>query len=97
MTTAIKKLNTLLRHIFRNNLYTISLYIRKLAAAIVIFCLARYLPVSEYGLYSSYTNIAGVLLLITNFGFNEYIIVSSKSKLKPVRLKLSFFQKCFCS
>lgn len=78
-------------NVANKNIYTTSLYLRRVASAVIVFCLARYLTVETYGLYSSYANIAGILLLITNFGFNEYILVSSKSEVKQVRLKLSFF------
>ena len=79
------------KELFVKNIYTISLYFRKVASAIIVFFLARYLSVEIYGMYSSYANIANILLLITNFGFSEYILVSSKSETKQVKLKLSFF------
>lgn len=85
------KTKNFLRNIINQNLYTVSLYVRKVASAIIVFCLARYLPVDIYGLYSSYVNIVGILLLFTNFGFNEYILVSSEGNVKQVKLKLSFF------
>lgn len=85
------KIITIITNLIKQNIYTFSLYFRRFAAAIVVFCLARYLLVSEYGLYSSYVNLSSMLLLFANFGFNEYILVSSKSNVKEVRLKLSFF------
>lgn len=81
----------LTKKLLSKNLYTVSLYLRKLASAFTVFFLARYLSVSEYGLYSSYVNITAMILLFVNFGFNEYILVSSKNRLKEVRLKLAFF------
>ena len=81
----------LIKKLFFKNIYTISLYTRRIASAIIIFFLARYLSITEYGLYSSYANITSILLLIANFGFNEYILVSSKNKLNKVKRKLSFF------
>lgn len=81
----------LVKKLFIKNIYTISLYTRRIASAIIIFFLARYLSITEYGLYSSYANITSILLLIANFGFNEYILVSSKNKLNKVKRKLSFF------
>ncbi|UZO81870.1 oligosaccharide flippase family protein [Aquimarina sp. ERC-38] len=43
--------------------------------------LARSIPLQEMGVFSSYINIIGILLLITNFGFSEYLLVNSKDNI----------------
>lgn len=80
-----------IKNILINNVYTVSLYLRRIASAAVIFILARFLTLYDYGLYSSYTNIAGLCLLVTNLGYNEYILVSTKNELNKVRLEVIFF------
>lgn len=77
--------------LFSNNLYAMSLYSRQIAGTVVLFVIARYLSVYDYGLFSSYKNIAIFCLMFANLGFNEYILVSSKAKVKEVRQKISFF------
>lgn len=77
--------------LIKNNIYTVSVYARKIAAAATVFVLARYLSVYDYGVFSSYVTIAGYLLIIANLGFNEYILVSSDNNLKEVRIKQSYF------
>ena len=75
----------------QKNLYQISLCGRQISGTLVILILARYIPVYEYGLFSSYRTIATLLLILTNAGFNEYILVSSKNILKEIRLKIGIF------
>ena len=53
--------------------------------------LARYLPIYEYGLFASYRTIATLILILTNAGFNEYILVSSQNNIKEIRLKIGLF------
>lgn len=77
--------------LFSNNLYATSLYARQIAGTVVLFVIARYLSVYEYGLFSSYKNIAIFCLMFANLGFNEYILVSSRANVKEVRQKISFF------
>lgn len=85
-----KTTNFLIKILF-NNFYAISLYSRQIAGTLVLFLIARYLTVYDYGLFSSYKNIAIFCLMFANLGFNEYILVSSKAKTKEVRKKISFF------
>ncbi len=75
----------------KSNLYTVSLYARKIAGAFSVFVIARYLSVHDYGIYSSYSNIAAYLLIFACLGFNEYILVSSKNNVKDVRIKQGYF------
>lgn len=88
---ALFKYNNRLKNIFNNHLYTLSLYVRRIASAVVVFFLARFLTLHDYGLYSSYSNIASLCLLVTNMGFNEYILVSTKNKLQKIKLEVTFF------
>lgn len=78
-------------NILKNNFYAISLYSRQIAGTVVLFLIARYLTVYDYGLFSSYKNIAMFCLIFANLGFNEYILISSKANIKEVRQKISLF------
>lgn len=84
MINTIKKL-------LNNNLYTISLYSRQIAGTLVLFIIARYLSVYDYGLFSSYKNIASFCFMFANLGFSDYILVSSQANAKEVKLKISLF------
>ena len=75
--------------ILKEQLYPVSLYSRKLAGTVVLLLIARYLSVYDYGLFSSYGNIAGFLFLFANLGFSDWILVSSKAETKEVKLKIS--------
>lgn len=76
---------------FNIQLYPISLYSRQIAGSLVIFVIAHYLSVYDYGLFSSYKSISYFCLLFANLGFSEYILVSSQNIIKEVKLKISFF------
>lgn len=80
-----------IRKILCNNLYALSLYARQIAGTIVLFIIARYLSVYDYGLFSSYKNIAAFWFMFANLGFADYILVSSKANVKEVKLKISLF------
>ena len=77
--------------IFTTNLYQISLYARQIAGTLILFIIARYLPVYDYGLFSSYKNIAIFLFMFANLDYPNYILVSSKANVKEVKLKISLF------
>ena len=81
----------LLKDILNNQLYAISLYARQIAGALILFVIARYLSVYDFGLFSSYKNIAVFWFMFANFGFSDYILVSSKANVNEVRLKISLF------
>jgi O-antigen/teichoic acid export membrane protein len=83
----IQKINNYLK----NQLYTLSLYIRKAAGTIVLLVIARYLSVYDYGLFSSYKSIAVFLLIFANLSFSDYILVSSKANTHEVKLKITLF------
>ena len=84
MINTIKKL-------LNSNLYTISLYSRQIAGTLILFIIARYLSVYDYGLFSSYKNIATFCFMFANLGFSDYILVSSQANAKEVKLKISLF------
>ncbi len=79
------------KNIVSDNLYPISLYARQIAGTLVLFIIARYLSVYDYGLFSSYKNIASFCFMFANLGFADYILVSSKANVKEVKLKISLF------
>ena len=87
MSVIIHKLASVLK----NQLFTVSLYARQLAGTIIILLIARYLSVYDFGLFSSYKNIATFCLLFANLDFSLYVLVSSKANKNEVRLKISLF------
>lgn len=80
-----------LKNLLKNNLYTISLYSRQIAGTLVLFIIARYLSVYDFGLFSSYKNIITFCFMFANFDYSNYILVSSKANIKGVKLKISLF------
>ncbi len=81
----------LLKNVLNNQLYAVSLYARQISGALVLFIIARYLSVYDFGLFSSYKNIAVFWFMFANLGFSNYILVSSKANVNEVRLKISLF------
>lgn len=79
------------KNIISNNLYPISLYARQISGTLVLFIIARYLSVYDYGLFSSYKNIVAFWFMFANLGFADYILVSSKANVKEVKLKIPLF------
>lgn len=78
-------------NILNNNLYALSLYARQAAGTIILLLIARYLSVYDYGLFSSYKNIATFWFMFANMGFTDYVLVSSKANPREVNLKISLF------
>ena len=74
-----------IKNIISNNLY------RQIAGTVVLFVIARYLSVYDFGLFSSYKNIATFCFMFANLDFSNYILVSTKANVKEVRLKISLF------
>lgn len=85
------KIVEVIKKILNNNLYTLSLYSRQIAGTLVLFVIARYLSVYDYGVFSSYRAISGFILILACLGYNEYILVSSKKNIHEVRLKIALF------
>lgn len=77
--------------IIKNNLYALSLYARQVAGTLVLFIIARYLTVYDYGVFSSYKAIAGFILTFACLGYNEYILVSSQNNVRMVSQKIALF------
>lgn len=84
-------INSFIKKFLNIGLYPFSLYLRQIAGTFVLLFIARYLSIYDYGLFSSYKTITTVLLILTNMGFNEYILVSSKKIIKDVQIKIGFF------
>lgn len=80
-----------IKNIISYNLYPISLYSRQIAGTLILFIIARYLYVYDFGLFSSYKNIATFCFMFANLDFSNYILVSSKANVKEVKLKISLF------
>lgn len=78
-------------NIFKQNTYTISLYSRQIAGTLVLFIIARYLSVYDYGIFSSYKAIATFTLTLACLGYNEYILVSSQNNVQKVSQKITLF------
>lgn len=81
----------LIQNLLKNNLFALSLYSRQIAGTLVLFLIAHYLSVYEYGLFTSYKSIATFCLMFANLGFNEYIVVSAQNIVKNAQLKIAFF------
>lgn len=80
-----------IKNILNSQLYAMSLYARTIAGTLVLFVIARYLSVYDFGLFSSYKNIASFCFMFANLGFADYILVSSKANHNEVKLKISLF------
>lgn len=78
-------------NIVKSNLYAFSLYCRQIAGTIILFVIARYLSVYDYGIFSSYKAISVTILIFACLGYNEYILISSNKNVREVRLKISLF------
>ena len=81
----------LIKNIIKDQYYAISLYSRQICGTLVLFIIAHYLSVHDYGLFTSYKNIAIFCLMFANMEFANYILVSSKAQVKEVQLKISLF------
>ena len=80
-----------IKNILNSQLYALSLYARTIAGTLVLFVIARYLSVYDYGLFSSYKNIASFCFMFANLGYADYILVSSQANTNKVKLKISLF------
>ena len=74
-----------------NNLYAFSLYTRQIAGTIVLFVIAHYLSVYDYGLFTSYKSIITFCFMLANMEYANYILVSSKVNIHEVKLKIALF------
>ena len=85
------KIADVIKKILNNNLYALSLYARQIAGTLVLFVIARYLSVYDYGLFTSYKTLSGFILVLANMGFESYILVSSQNDVKKVKQKIALF------
>ena len=77
--------------ILNKHLYPISLYARQIAGTIVLFIIARYLTVYDYGIFTSYKALSVFILVLANMGFESYILVSSQNNVEKVKQKIALF------
>ena len=77
--------------ILNKNIYTLSLYARQIAGTMILFVVARYLSIYDFGLFTSYRNLAVFCFMFANLDYSNYILVSSKANLRSVNLKISLF------
>jgi O-antigen/teichoic acid export membrane protein len=61
-------------------MFTLSNLLKRGANYLLMVLLVRSVSVAVIGSYAAYINIIGVLLLITNFGFSEYLLVNSEEE-----------------
>ncbi len=80
-----------INNLIKDNLYALSLYARQIAGTLVLFIIARYLSVYDYGVFSSYKAIACFILTFACLGYNEYILVSSQNNVRMVSQKIALF------
>ena len=81
----------LMKKCFKNNFYAISLYARQIAGTLVLFLIARYLTVYDYGLFTSYKTLSAFILVLANMGYESYILVSSQNNVVKVKQKIALF------
>jgi len=60
--------------------YTISILLRRISNFVLNIFIARLVTLQEFGEYSQFTILVTYLLLITEFGYSEYILVKSKKE-----------------
>lgn len=77
--------------IVTNNIYALSLYARQIAGTLILFVIARYISVYEYGLFTSYKAISAFILVLANMGYESYILVSSQNNVAKVKEKIALF------
>ena len=85
------KLRAIIQKILKNNFYAISLYARQIAGTLVLFLIARYLTVYDYGLFTSYKTLSVFILVLANMGYESYILVSSQNNVVKVKQKIALF------
>ena len=84
-------LRAIVQKILKNNFYAISLYARQIAGTLVLFLIARYLTVYDYGLFTSYKTLSVFILVLANMGYESYILVSSQNNVAKVKQKIALF------
>jgi O-antigen/teichoic acid export membrane protein len=77
-------------------MFTFSNLFKRGANYLLLVLLARSISVSEIGVYSAYLNVLALLVLITNFGFSEFLLVNSENKNQLKVNTINFFQISLC-
>lgn len=78
-------------NLLKEQLYPISLYMRQIAGTLILFIIAHYMPIYDYGLFTSYKAIIVFCFMFANMEFANYILVSSGANVKKTQLKISLF------
>jgi O-antigen/teichoic acid export membrane protein len=71
-------------------MFTFSNLLKRGSNYLLLILLARSMPISLVGTYSAYVNAFSLVLLISNFGFSEYLLVNSENE-KKLRHNSVFF------
>ncbi|UAM98219.1 oligosaccharide flippase family protein [Polaribacter litorisediminis] len=71
-------------------MFTFSNLLKRGSNYLLLILLARSMPLTLVGTYSAYINAFSLVLLISNFGFSEYLLVNSGSK-KKLKFNSIFF------
>uniref|UniRef100_UPI0040490562 oligosaccharide flippase family protein n=1 Tax=Flavobacterium sp. TaxID=239 RepID=UPI0040490562 len=61
-------------------MFTFSNLLKRGANYLLMVLLARSVSITMIGTYSAYINVIGIILLITNFGFSEFLLVNSENE-----------------
>ncbi|MGY8938784.1 MAG: oligosaccharide flippase family protein [Flavobacteriales bacterium] len=77
-------------------MFTFSNLFKRGANYLLLVLLARSISISEIGIYSAYLNVLALLVLITNFGFSEFLLVNSENKNQLKVNTINFFQISLC-
>ena len=77
-------------------MFTFSNLFKRGANYLLLVLLARSISISEIGVYSAYLNVLALLVLITNFGFSEFLLVNSENKNQLKVNTINFFQISLC-
>lgn len=78
-------------NLFKEQLYPVSLAMRQVSGSLVLFIIAHYMSVYDYGLFTSYKAIIVFCFMFANMEFANYILVSSGADVKKTQLKISLF------
>lgn len=73
-------------------MFTFSNLLKRGSNYLLLVLFARSISVSEIGVYSAYTNVIALVILITNFGFSEFLLVNSENK-KRLKLNTAIFSQ----
>lgn len=73
-------------------MFTFSNLLKRGTNYLLLILLARSMPLSLVGTYSAYINAFSLVLLISNFGFSEYLLVNSESEKKLKNNSIFFIQ-----